>query len=267
MKRALLSLSLCALFASSAFAQKGKPSTSSCPADITNLQVTFADRVDPSGALIDLFRSDGGGPYITTKSKGENIDIKFQRANCTYDFTMNLNFSKRTTKLTLGAGGVTLDSDFFNFDRVASVPVTQDKLNSDGSTTSFLNSQFCMNYYAIDPATGKPALNPDGTVQDNYAGCGIDGDGKYFVRRSVGMQAGDDNHGFRYQYSPIDGGPTWAAGTDYIRVYHPSATVWEVVPDVGMGSCSGGSCGRYYDKSTSTLLGDYSVPFKITVTN
>jgi len=215
--------------------------------------VVFADRDG------DLYRSDNGTPYVTSKARGDNTEIMFQKANCTYDFTMNLISSKRTTKLTLG--GMTLDSDFFNFDRIASVPVTQDKVNSDSTITPFLDSQFCQNGWAIDPNTGKPATNPDGTVRDNYAGCGIDPDGKYYVLRSVGIQAGDDNHGFRYQYSPIDGVATWAAGTSFIRVYHPSAFVWELVPDINTGSI-----GRYYDKSANISLGDYAVPFKITVT-
>jgi hypothetical protein len=260
MKRAILLLSLLALFASAAFAQKPKPSASACPADVTNLKVTFADLAG------DLYRSDGGGSYATVKAKGENIDVKFQRSNCTYDFTMNLNFSKRTTKLALGSN--TVDAEFFNFDRVASVPVT------DGGAAF---SDWCSKGIIYDSATGKPVNYPDGTAQDNYAGCrqetdaygapvsDANGNFVYYVLRSVGIQAGSDNYGFRYQYSPLDGGPTWAAGTDYIRVYHPTATEWVLTPDTGTGTCVGGQCGRHYDKSNNTMLGDYSVPFRITV--
>jgi hypothetical protein len=247
MKRTLLLLSLCTLFASTVFAQKNRPPA--CPPDITNLQVVFADRAD------DLFKSDNGTPYVSSKSKGENIEIRFQKGNCSYDFTMNLNSSKRTTKLTLG--GTTLDSEFFNFDRIASVPVTQDTGN-----TSFLSSPFCQNGWAIDPNTGGASYNADGSVRDNYGGCGIDSEGRYYVLRSVGIQAGSVDYGFRYQFSPFGGGiATWAAGTSFIRVYHPSPFVWELVPDLDTYSM-----GRYYDKSANMSLGDYSVPFKITVT-
>ena len=276
MKRAVLLLTLCALFAvcaSPALAQK--KTTSSCPADITNLTVTFAN------ALGDLYTSDGvSASYTTTKTKGENIDIKFQQSNCTYDFTMNLNFSKRTTKLTLG--GTTVDSEFFNFDRVGSVPVTH-------TATDFLSSQFCQNGWAIDPATGKPAMNPDGTVQDNYGGCYqekdangdpvLDANGKfiYYVLRSVGIQAGSDRYGFRYQYSPIENVATWAMNTSFIRVYRPGAKEWVLVPEVTRSPADGSepcvtqgctdasSLGRHQDKDTNTTLADYSVPFRITV--
>jgi hypothetical protein len=266
MKRTVLLLSLCALFAvaaPAAFAQKGKPAPSPtpspsptpvpCPTDVNALQVVFTD------GGTDLYKSDGGGPYVTTKTKGENLEILFQRANCTYDLTMNLNFSKRTTKLTLG--GAVINAEFFNFDRVASVPVTQDTLNADGSYTFFTDSPFCNLGVKNDPATGKPINYEDGTAQDNYGGCRVDAEGKYYVLRSVGIRAESDSRGFRYQYSPIDGGPTWAEGTSYIRVYRPSANQWVLTPDADSGSW-----GRHYDKSAGTPLGDYSVPFSITVT-
>jgi hypothetical protein len=252
-RRALLLMIVLTLIATPVGAQRSRPGPS-CPPDIINLRVTFAD------ATGDLFRSDGRGPYVTSKAKGSTIDIRFQRGNCSYDLTMDLSHSNRTMRLTLGAS--TLTSTFFNFDRVASVPVT------DPNNQAFVD--FCGGRDANDQIivnTPNVVLNADGTYQyDNYAGSGVDESGNYFVRRSVGINAGDSNHGFRYQYSTIDNVATWAAGTDYLRVYHPSQFVWTLTPDTGNGSCGlGGHCGRYYDKSTSTSLGDYSVPFSITV--
>src|SRR6185295_16986076 len=108
--------------------------------------------------------------------------------------------------------------------------------------------------------SGQPIVDTPNVVQnangtylyDNYAGSGRDESGNYFVRRNVGIDAGGSN-GFRYQYSAIDNVATWAAGTDYIRVYHPSQFVWVLTPDSGNGSCGlGGHCGRYHDNSTNT---------------
>jgi hypothetical protein len=243
-------MSVLALIATPAGAQRSRPAPS-CPPDITNLQVTFAD------ATGDLFRSDGRGPYVTSNSKG--VAIAFQRSNCTYDLVMNLNTAKRTMSLTLGA--VQLTSGFFNFDRVASVPVTDPNNQAfvDFCGGRDVNGQIILN-------TPNVVQNANGTyLYDNYAGSGRDESGSYFVRRSVGIDAG--GNGFRYQYSTLENVATWAAGTDYIRVYHPSQFVWVLTPDTGNGSCGlGGNCGRYHDNTTGTNLGDYSVPFSITVT-
>jgi hypothetical protein len=247
MKRPILLLAVCSLFAaaSTASAQKPKPTGSVCPADVTALRVQFAD------AEGDLYRSDNGQPYTTMRSRGETVDIKFQRSNCTYDLTMNLLYSARTMKLTLGAGGETRSSESFNFDRVASVPVT------DGSAAF---QSWCAAGVQKN-ADGSVVNHADGTAQDNYGGCGVDELGRHYVRRSVGVQAGSENQSFRYQYSTINNDAVWAEGTSFIRVYRPSAGVWELSPDAYSGSW-----GRLHDKSTNTVLGNYSVPFRITVT-
>ena len=256
MKRAVLLMSFFALVATSAGGQKGSAKSPSCPPDITNLRVTFAD------AAGDLFRSDGGGPYVTSRLRGDSIDVRFQKSNCSYDLTMNLNASTRSMTVTLG--GTNHVSGFFNFDRVASVPVT------DPNNAAFVD--FCGGRDAngqIILNTPNVVQNSDGTYRyDNYAGSGVDESGQYFVRRNVGIAVDDGhlNYAFRYQYSPIEGQFLWAAGTDYIRVYHASQFVWVLTPDSGMGSCGpGGSCGRYYDKINNISFGDYSVPFSITV--
>jgi hypothetical protein len=250
MNRTIQLLTLCAILAAaatSAFAQKPKPSPTPapCPADVTALHVQFAD------AEGDLYRSDNGQPYTTIKSKSETVDIRLQRANCSYDLTMNLNSSARTTRLTLGVGGETRNSEFFNFDRVASVPVT------DGGT-AFLN--WCAGGVQKG-ADGNVVTYADGTAQDNYGGCGVDELGRHYVLRSVGIQAGDASQGFRYQYSTIDNGAAWAEGTSFIRVYHPSANAWELSPESITGSW-----GRLHNNTTNSNLGDFSVPFRIMVT-
>jgi hypothetical protein len=78
--------------------------------------------------------------------------------------------------------------------------------------------------------------NPDDSIalvggqrQDVYAPCGSDGDG-YFARRSVGFSLAD-NYGLRFQNSPIDGKSQLANGTAFVKVYHPTANLWELVPD------------------------------------
>jgi hypothetical protein len=115
---------------------------------------------------------------------------------------------------------------------VASVPVTP---TNSGDSTAFLSSQFCT--AAPEPLGGfNVGRNPDGTYRDNYAGCGIDENGWAFVRRNVGfglVSSGNNQMGFRFQYSPVDGGINAAnvSGTAFIRVYHPSANSWTLVPD------------------------------------
>lgn len=213
---------------------KGKPggggTTNPCPADIRDLSVQFRD------ADSDKYRSDNGLEYKTLKSKGENIEIMFQRANCTYDLTMNLHFSKRTAKIT--ALETTYDSEFFNFDRVASVPVTQ--------TTNTAFKDFCAN---------GVVQNPDGTYKyDNYAGCGVDENGSY-VRRAVGINAGTD-HSFRFQNTGINPSGSLGAGTSYIKVYHPNAQTWILSPEEP-------SLGALI--SNSAVVGYDNVPFAITV--
>lgn len=215
----------------------GGGSTSPCPADIRALSVRFRD------AAGDKYRSDNGLEYKTVKSKGENLEIMFQRANCTYDLTMNLHFSKRTAKIT--ALGTTYNSEFFNFDRVASVPVTQ--------TTNTAFNDFC------GPVFGEPnvQLNTGSTNTyryDNYAGCGFDAGG-YYVRRSVGINAGPD-HSFRFQNTGINPTGNLGAGTSYIKVYHPNAQTWVLSPeDPSYGVLI----------SNNAIVGHDNVPFAITV--
>src|SRR5689334_7918262 len=143
-----------------AFSQKGV----SCGTDITNLSISIFKYTDATNTTMfnlwpDQTNVDGSPvPYVSGKSKGQSIDGRIQIDNCTYDLTLNLNFSKRyfTWKFPNGSVvGSSADSDNFNLDRLGTVPVT------DGGP-SFLN--WCSN------------------STDNYGGCGVDGAGAYFVR-------------------------------------------------------------------------------------
>jgi hypothetical protein len=189
---------LCAVFAINASAQK-------CTSDDYSLVASFDDAM--------TIRSDGSGPYTTVKGKGSNSEVMFQICNKSNDFTMNLNTSSRSMKVILPGG--TADSKFFNFDRVASVPVTD-----------YGNPAFAA-YCGTDGA-GQIILDAPNTANDNYAGCGFDGLG-YFVRRNVGFQL-TNGHSLRFQNSPLDGG-TIAAGTSYIKVYHPTPNSWTLAPE------------------------------------
>jgi len=211
--RGLAALALCAGFAASALAQK--PS-SSCGTDVTNLSISVYKFTDATNTTTynmwpDQTNPDGSPvPYISGKSKGQSIDGRFQIDNCTYDLTLNLGFSKRyfTWKFPGGSVvGTSANTDGFNIDRVGNVPIT------DGGT----------NY-----------LNWCSSASDNYGGCGVDSGGVYFVRRSFGSAIDPSNsqsYGVRFNYSPIDNVQPTAAGTAYVRIYHPDANTWTIIPD------------------------------------
>src|SRR5688500_17000496 len=71
------------------------------------------------GAPVDnRFVSDDGRTF---QNKVDKVTAIFQVDNCTHDFTMNLNFSKRSMFALLSTGDVR--GNFFNFDRINSVPI------------------------------------------------------------------------------------------------------------------------------------------------
>jgi hypothetical protein len=189
------SFALCILFTNNLFAQK-------CTDDYS-IVATF------DGPTLSHITSDGLGSYASSNLKGKNTEVMFQVCNGSYDFTINLSSSSRYINVNLE--GNIVRSTFMNFDRIASVPVT------NSGNPAFVN--FC-------------GSNPDGTIKlntpnpgnDNYAGCGSDADG-FFVRRNVGIQL-TSGRSLRYQNSPLDGVSTLAAGTSYIKVYHPTPTSW-----------------------------------------
>lgn len=193
-------VALCILYSSTVFGQK-------CTLDDSSIIATFAG---VNGQPPDTITSDGAGPYSTLKTHGSTTTVMFQICNGSKDFIMDLSSSSRTVKVLLPGGTVT--SSFLNFDRVASVPVTVD---SEGYAA------FC----GGRNGDGTIVLDtPNTTTADNYAGCGQDSNGYYFVRRNVGMTL-TSGHSLRFQDSPYDGG-TLGAGTSYIRVYHPTSSNW-----------------------------------------
>jgi hypothetical protein len=208
---------------------------------VTKLRVTLHgnpnDPDNPYKILSDRFNTDGSPvPYQSQKLKGDTIEAMLQIGNCSHDFTMNLSGSKRTMRVYLDDPPGLTSSSFFNFDRVASVPITPVNTVADPIAADFwvASSQFCTAF--PEPVSGfVVGKNPDGTYRDNYAGCAVDADGRAYVRRTVGIQL-TDNYRLRFQNSPIDGVNTLADGTAYIRVYHYAADStnnerWELVPD------------------------------------
>jgi len=238
---------LCLGLSVSASAQKPR----SCGSDVTNLSVSIYKYTDATNTATynlqpDLTNTDGSPvPYVSGKIKGNNIDGKFQVDNCTYDFTLNLNFSNRfmTYKFPNGSPlGTSVNFGFFNIDRVADVPVT------DG---------------------GSAFLNWCSTATDNYAGCGVDVNG-YFVRRAYGSTLDSQNrYHLRFNYSPLDNnGTSLAAGTAYVKVYHTDANTWMIMPEVTPPPGVAGTDGEWsvlLDASIPAVASYQKTPFKILV--
>lgn len=229
--------------------------TSACGTDVTNLSVSIYKYTDASNTITynmqpDATYADGSPvPYVSGKTRGQNIDARFQISNCTYDLTLNLNFSNRYFTWKFPAGsvvGTSANSSGFNIDRVGSVPIT------DG---------------------GPSYLNWCGSANDNYGGCGVDGAG-YFVRRSFGSAidlSGSRTYGLRFNYSPIDNVNQIAAGTAYVKVYHNDANTWIIIPEKtppppGVTGTDG-EWSVLIDRNTNpaTVAGYQKMPLKILV--
>jgi hypothetical protein len=234
-----------------AVTSKGQGQTT-CGSDVTNLSVSIYKYTDATNTTTynlqpDLTNPDGSPvPYVSGKVKGQSIDGKFQVNNCTYDFTLNLNFSNRfmTYKFPDGSPlGTSVNFGFFNIDRVADVPIT------DG---------------------GPAFLNWCSTATDNYAGCGVDTNG-YFVKRAYGSTIDSQNrYHLRFNYSPLDNnGTSLATGTAYAKVYHTDATTWTLMPEVttpppGVVG-SDGEWSALLDSSIPAVVSYQKTPFKILV--
>jgi hypothetical protein len=196
------------------FAITAKGQLPSCGTDVINLSVSVYKYTDATNTTTynlwpDKTNADGSPvSYVSGKLKGQNIDARFQVGNCSYDLTMNLNFSNRFMTYKFPAGSVlgsSVNFTSFNIDRVANVPIT------DGGST-FVN--WC------------------NTAPDNYGGCGIDANG-YFVRRNYGsaINIGSSTYGLRFNYSPLENHEPMAAGTAYVKIYHTDANDWTIIPD------------------------------------
>lgn len=235
-------------------AQKNK---ATCGSDVPVTVSIAGSDAEPLGyALV----ADGGGPYINSSRGSDKITAIFQVNNCSHDFTMNLNFSRRSMWALLVDPDTETPfvrrANFFNFDRVASVPVT--------TAAGFLGSDFCSLGWARNP-DGTVAKNDDGTWRDNYGGCGSDGIENYVLRGGGVSLDGDERLGFAR--SPIDlnqpypcpGDPVCEA--DYVRVYHPDANTWILRPhDIAQASYS------VWNSGAHLFEGYQFVPFEITVT-
>ena len=235
------------------FAVIAKGGQISCGADVTNLSISIFKYTDATNTTTfnlwpDQTNADGSPvPYVSGTSKGQSIDGRIQIDNCSYDLTINLNHSKRYFSWKFPNGsivGSSADSDGFNLDRLGTVPVT------DGGP-SFLN--WCS------------------SSTDNYGGCGVDGTGAYFVRRSFGSEILNYAYGVRFNYSPIDNVQTTAAGTAYVRVYHSDANTWTIIPDIAPPppgvTGTDGEWSVLLDRSTNpgAVAGYQKMPFKIVV--
>jgi hypothetical protein len=237
------------------FAVTAKGNQTTCGADITNLSISIYKYTDATNTTTynlwpDLINSDGSPvPYVSGRSKGKSIDGRIQVANCSYDLTMGMSGGRYFTwKFPNGSiVGTSQNATAFNIDRVGNVPIT------DGGT-AFLT--WC------------------NTATDNYAGCGVD-DGGYFVRRSMGSAILNFNYAVRFNYSTIENIQTMAAGTAHVKIYHPNASTWIIMPEqvapppgVTDPNASVGEWSVLLDKSTTpdTVAGYQKMPFKIVVT-
>jgi hypothetical protein len=219
---AILGLALTVGLAADAFAQKR---VSCGPDEYLNMQVIGTPTAPNGNVLV----SDGNEFYNNGSTR--NVLIRFQVDNCTYDFTPNLSNSTRSWVALLPGGTIT--TQFLNFDRVRSVPLTPSALLTDEERAAWLDSPFCTNGVQRN-ASGAIIKNTDGSYQDNYAGCGIDDAGNGYVLRagSVGFD-GEARLGFNV--SAIDRPLECPAGNTYpkcggshLRVYHPFANQWVV---------------------------------------
>lgn len=212
------------------------------------------------------FVSDGNESYPNGGRGPNKIEGRFQVDNCTHDFTLNLNLSTRYTVALLSQ--LTITSKFFNFDRVASVPITPGPGNPDFGATGFCSEGI------VQTADGKVRKNPDGSYQDNYAGCGMDPDGTWYVRRAavIGFYEGQDrDYRLSFNRSPLD---TWSSGAcdnnpqvceaSHVRVYHPDASTWIIRQEEGGNGAallkSGGNNSGYQFQNYEI------VPFEMAVT-
>lgn len=211
--------------------------------------------------------SDGNESYPHGGSGQNKITGRFQVDNCTHDFTLNLHLSSRYMVGLLeespGSPGV-ITSKFFNFDRVASVPVTPGPESVDFGTTGWCAGG------VVRTSDGRIRKNADGTYQDNYAGCGQDPDGTWFVRRAATLpfyEGPSRDYYLYFQRSPLDGSgfcdnrpEACAEAVDHVRVYHPTPSTWILRPE------GEGWAALVRNGTEGGFLGYEAVPFEIVVT-
>jgi hypothetical protein len=241
----------------------------SCGSDVP-LIVTFRDFVGNPGSPGDKLYGDRA-TYTDGVSK---VSAKFQVSNCTFDFVFNLNttafkvyLDARDANKIAGTGVVAapnqiLSSQFFNFDRVAHVPLTPTTAVGTPYDSNSDFGRFC------------DGANADNRYNVQYGGCQQDtGTGQWFVRRALTTAFTDSARGdypLRFQKPPEGTTFTYAEintpfETAYLRVFHPNNDTWVLTPE---NAPYGGpvatlfrSVNRQYQRA-----GQYLVPFQITLT-
>jgi hypothetical protein len=221
----------------------------SCGSDV-GVNVTLAGTPSAANAQPDAqlgstsynLVSDGLGAYNNgTRSKGGTLEAHFQVDNCTYDFTVNLNNLSRKMFARTPAGSW-VEMGFFNFDRIASVPITAS--DTAGNLTDPKAIVFCNDGAIVyDPADpGRPLTDANG-VHDNYGGCHTDAAGNWYVLRAANMSLIETKNGststrLLFSPSPLDyggagvcPGPDSRCATSMVRVYHPAPNTWTMTPN------------------------------------
>ncbi len=243
------------------------------------LQPAYANPQVQLPATLAL-RGDGDW-YLHGGSKKNKIINTFQVSGCRYpkyDFTFNLYYSSRF--LVEEVPDHDIDPYFIHFDRMGSMPVTQ-------NTTTFRT--FCGGEDAADDsdptldsphietdADNYPTKSADGTVLfDNYGGCFQDAAGNYYVRRGMVVQSNDFDtdrlsliHFNNASHGALQLNCDGCSVTSYVRVYHPDVNTWVVAPEDT--SDLGPWMTAYHDNlgtgTTSWTFRDHvSVPFLIAV--
>jgi hypothetical protein len=262
----------------------------SCGSDV-GVNVTLAGAPTAADAQPDAqlnsttynFVSDGLGAYSNgTKVKGGTLEAHFQVDNCTYDFTVNLNnLSRKMYART--PGGTWVEAWFFNFDRIASVPITA--ADGAGHLTDPRAVVFCGDGAVVyDPANPDKPLTDANGVHDNYGGCHTDAAGNWYVLRAANISLKETGNGststrLLFHPSPLDyggvgacPGPDVRCATSMVRVYHPTSTTWTIVPNdlpeqqpSPVPNPPFWVTGHMVCANSCTLDGYWSVPFRMTV--
>lgn len=247
-------------------AQSGK--TTSCGTDIP-LIVTFRDFVGNPNSVGDKLYGDRN-----TYTNGVNkVSAVFQVSNCTFDFIFNLNTTPYKIYLDARdankiADGVVaspnqiLNSQFFNFDRIAHVPLTPTTPVGTWYDPDSEFGKFCNN------------ANADNRYNVQYGGCQQDlSTGQWYVRRALTTSFSDSSRGehpLRFQKPPE--GQTFTSAeintpfeTAYIKVYHPNNDTWVLTPE---NAPYGGPVATLFNYVSRQYLraGQFLVPFQITLT-
>ncbi|MDX2034853.1 MAG: hypothetical protein SF339_29530 [Blastocatellia bacterium] len=247
-------------------AQNAKPAP--CGTDIP-LVVTFRDFTGNPTPAGDKLYGDRSA-YVDGTNK---VSAVMQVGNCSFDFTFNLNTTPFRVYLDARdvnkiADGVVaspnqiLSSQFFNFDRIAHIPLTPTTPIGVLYDPDSDFGRFCNN------------ANLDTRYNVQYGGCQQDLlTGQWYVRRAVTASFSDSargEHPFRFQKPPEGQQFTSAEintpyDTSYVRVYHPSNDAWVLTPE---NAPYGGPVATLFNSVNRQYLrsGQFLIPFQLTLT-